>query len=77
MSTTIRHCHGCGCQTPHRHLHDTAHGIMGTHMQGSERFVCGSCGHTTFATSDEAFRFPFILDATERRSAFSHAMVRP
>lgn len=26
------------------HLHNTAHGIPGTHMAGSERFHCPECG---------------------------------
>jgi hypothetical protein len=77
MSGTIRHCPACGCQTRHLHLHDCAHGIPETHMHGSERFQCQACGHATFAHSDGAARFPFVLDAPDRRAAFAHAMVRP
>lgn len=73
MSTTIRHCKHCGCQSPHRHVHDQE---GARHVHASERFVCAGCGGLTFAHSDGAERFPFMLDAPERRSAFSHAMVR-
>lgn len=45
-----------------RHLHDTAHGIPGTHMKGSERFEC-KCG---FYCSDykegEKLGLDFFLD---------------
>lgn len=77
MSGSIRYCHICICQTRHLHLHDCAHGIPETHMHGTERFQCSGCGHLTFAHMDGADRFPFILDVPERRSAYSHAMVRP
>lgn len=42
-------------------MHDTAHGISGTHMAGSERFECTICGATTRA-SDRVPGFTFILD---------------
>jgi hypothetical protein len=62
------HCLACGAVTPHRHLHDTAHGIIATHMVGTERFVCTVCDRTTFAYSDGADTFRFVLDgaANER-----------
>lgn len=73
MSTTIRHCASCGCQTPHRHKHDVS---GDRHVHGSERFECVRCGKPTFAHSESAFRFPFFNDAPERISAFGHSMVR-
>lgn len=82
MTGTIRYCPTCGCQRRHLHLHDCAQsspkiGTSETHMHGSERFQCTGCGVSTFAHSAGAERFPFFLDAPDRRAAFSHAMVRP
>lgn len=42
---TLR-CDYCERDTPHRHMHDCAHGIPETHMAGSERFECEHCGRT-------------------------------
>ena len=54
-------CPKCKKQTL-KHLHNTAHGIPGTHMAGSERFEC-PCG---FYASDEETAnkngLQFILD---------------
>lgn len=56
-------CDGCGNRTDHKHLHDEAHGISGTHMSGSERFVCKLCGHHTFAKDgDRNPDFKFLFD---------------
>ena len=62
------HCRTCNAVTRHWHLHDTAHGIRETHMAGSERFQCHPCGRTTFAHSEGAEAFPFVLDGRERRT---------
>lgn len=56
------HCLSCGQETRHRHLHDCAHGIFETHMSGSERFECTACGKVTFAHSEDADTFSFVLD---------------
>lgn len=40
----IVYCFTCQAETEHAHLHDTAHGIHGTHMAGSERLMCAGCG---------------------------------
>jgi hypothetical protein len=53
-------CKACGKITDHRHMHDTAHGIPETHMQGTERFICDVCGFVTFSGDDS--NFPFMLD---------------
>lgn len=63
----LYHCRSCNAATLHRHLHDTAHGIEGTHMTGSERFVCSSCLLSTSAQDEGASDFPFILDIPIRR----------
>lgn len=56
-------CRKCGTLEQHAHMHDTAHGIEGTHMHGSERFVCRKCGTRTLAGDGEvAKQFPFKLD---------------
>src|SRR5262249_5287370 len=57
-----KECFGCGKVTSHEHSHDCAPGIPGTHIVGSERFVCVLCKHVTFAGSDGASRFPFTFD---------------
>lgn len=62
------HCLTCKTETKHRHLHDTAHGISGTHMAGSERFQCRVCERTTFAHSGGAEAFPFCLDGQAQRT---------
>lgn len=71
MPNAIRHCRICACSTLHRHLHDCAHGIPETHMQGSERFECSRCDLVTFAISEGAERFRFVLDGGERQSVSS------
>jgi hypothetical protein len=48
---TCRRCHEI---TEHKHLHDAAHGLPGTHMAGTERFVCTKCGLTTHALTRAA-----------------------
>lgn len=56
-------CRKCETLQPHTHMHDTAHGIEGTHMHGSERFVCRTCGTRTHAGDGAvAKQFPFKLD---------------
>lgn len=69
-------CLGCGATTHHRHLHDCAHGIPETHLSGTERFECAACGRATFAYSDDANTFRFVLDGPEREQAPTHALAR-
>ncbi|MEP9389614.1 hypothetical protein [Mesorhizobium sp. KR9-304] len=64
MSNIEAHCHSCGQKRPFRHMHDTAHGIPGTHMAGSERFECSACGETIHAGDNDG-QFTFILDKPE------------
>ena len=56
------HCSSCGERRWFRHLHDTAHGIAGTHMAGSERFQCSVCGETYYAKDGAPFPLKFIFD---------------
>ena len=58
----IAKCDACGNTTEHSHLHDTAHGIAETHMAGSERFVCSTCGHVVYSGRTGCERFTFVLD---------------
>lgn len=44
------------------HLHDTAHGISGTHMAGSERYWCAKCGRTIRAEEGKKLGLKFVLD---------------
>lgn len=45
-----------------RHMHDTAHGIYGTHISGTERFVC-ECGfNCSDALEGEKLGLFFVLD---------------
>lgn len=55
-------CPECGDYQQFRHLHDEAHGIPGTHMAGSERFVCLGCHKSFYACDADAVQFDFILD---------------
>lgn len=48
----IVNCPQCKKNAPMMHLHDTAHGVEGTHMAGTERYTCTACGHSL--TRDEA-----------------------
>jgi len=57
-----RHCLTCYAETKHCHIHDTAHAIPETHMSGTERFLCRAYGRSTFAHSECAETFPFVLD---------------
>jgi hypothetical protein len=57
----VADCHRCKKRTEYYHKHDTAHGITGTHMAGSERYECKECGCTIFA-ADKIDGFNFILD---------------
>lgn len=61
MSNIVAKCPKCGYTCEFRHMHDTAHGIEGTHMSGSERFECSQCRHNVFAGDDNP-QFTFILD---------------
>ena len=55
-------CPDCNGST-FSHVHDAAHGIPGTHMDGSERFTCYECGRSVFAR-DNVPGFRFVLDGT-------------
>lgn len=58
----VGHCSSCGERREFRHMHDTAHGIAGTHMAGSERFECSVCGTTYYAADGAPFPLKFIFD---------------
>ena len=55
------------CNKTLRHLHDTAYGIEGTHMAGTERFEC-DCGFRCWHDSAEAkeMGIRFTLDRTSK-----------
>lgn len=44
------------------HLHDTAHGVPGTHMKGTERYECPLCGWTVYRAEGEKLGLRFWLD---------------
>lgn len=53
----------CSCgHAVFRHLHDEAHGISGTHIAGSERYVCQQCGKAYFATEGTRLGLEFFID---------------
>lgn len=56
------YCRRCEELVNHAHWHDAAHGIEGTHMDGTERFICNDCGLITFARDEGANHFIFRLD---------------
>lgn len=45
-----------------RHLHDAAYGLDGTHISGSERFVCKNCRRPIYKVEGEKLGFKFALD---------------
>lgn len=55
-------CPNCNKETKHRHRHDCAHGIPGTHMAGSERYECVECDYTMWKEEGEKQGLKFILD---------------
>jgi len=58
------HCQICHGPREFEHLHDTAHGLPGTHMAGSERFQCSTC-RTAVHVDDNGGRFFFQLDGED------------
>lgn len=61
--TFIHHCLGCGVPTPHLHMDDVVRRYgREDHVAGSERFICVACNRLTFAHSDGADTFRFVLD---------------
>ena len=55
-------CPACGQAAPMRHLHNEAHGISGTHMDGSERFECSACGYTLSREEAEGRDMEYTID---------------
>lgn len=54
-------CPKCGNPTLN-HLHNCAHGILETHMAGTERFECNCGFRCGDAKEAEKFGLKFILD---------------
>lgn len=50
------------CNGELSHLHNEAHGIPGTHMDGSERYECQSCDWVVYAEEGESLGLRFVLD---------------
>lgn len=55
-------CPECQKKTETKHLYDAAHGIVGTHMDGSERYECGDCGYCMYKSEGEQQGLKFFLD---------------
>lgn len=55
-------CNICKKETEHSHLHDSAHGIEGTHMAGSERYQCVECGNGIYKEEGRKNGLDFFLD---------------
>lgn len=55
-------CPICEKETEHKHLHNAAHGLEGTHMDGSERYECIVCKYRMYKTEGEKQGLKFILD---------------
>ena len=55
-------CPKCKNDVEFNHLHDTAHGIEGTHMDGSERYVCSICGYSIYKYEGEKYGLTYRLD---------------
>lgn len=61
MSNKIPSCPRCK-SVDLRHVHETAHGIAGTHMAGSERFQCQHCNYTIYKVEGARLGLVFSLD---------------
>lgn len=55
-------CPHCEDEAELNHLHDCAHGIPDTHMAGSERYKCPSCGYAIHKSEGEKMGLKFVLD---------------
>ena len=54
-------CPQCG-KDEFIHTHETAYGMPGTHMAGSERYECLGCNHSLFKSEGEALGLKFVCD---------------
>ena len=55
-------CPYCDSTKGFRHLANTAHGIPGTHMAGSERFECKGCDKRLAREDAENIGFEYVID---------------
>ena len=55
-------CPKCEEEVELKRMHDCAHGIPETHMDGSERFVCPNCQCHIYKSEGEKLGLKFILD---------------
>lgn len=62
MEKSIKVCPNCGVIGSIKHMHDTAHGLEDTHMEGSERFECSSCGASLTREQAEGLGLKYVLD---------------
>ena len=60
--STIMNCPKCKTLTEANHMHNAAHGIEGTHMDGSERYECVDCGYAMYKIEGEKQGLKFALD---------------
>ena len=58
----MMNCPECSKKTEHKHMHDEAHGIAGTHMAGSERYECAECGYAMMKEEAESQGLKFVCD---------------
>lgn len=58
----LHQCPNCKEETKMRHLHDAAHGLQGTHIDGSERFECSSCNTTLTRHAAESIGLKYVID---------------
>lgn len=56
------HCKKCQRRTEFHHLHDLAQGVEGTHMSGTERYICQTCNSTYYVNDTDDKEFVFIFD---------------
>lgn len=61
-NTTKVMCPCCRKETEHRHLHNTAYDIWGTHMAGTERYECVECKNEIFKNQAQGLSLTFALD---------------
>jgi hypothetical protein len=62
-------CSSCGQNREFRHTHETAHGIPGTHMAGTELFECTVCDESYGPKDGPPFPLRFILDPSTQKES--------
>ena len=55
-------CPKCRKPARWRHLHDAAHGLVGTHLAGSERYECQNCHHDLYRAAGIQIGLTYVYE---------------